>query len=556
MKISLPVVSGLILLGLMLGGCAQQPAEPSTQPAEPPQDVIEQTTEPTQRITEEPPSLPVEKLEYVQIGFAETEAAKLTRPEELVPYADTAIIGHVADNLGEVQIDNQSCNDYIIEVDTYLFNPFGETTIRVRQGVFWTRLLKSYIPEVGEELLLLLQKENDYFRMVFDEIYVVSDESVQWSSNTGEQGFYEPVSLDEALSKIGLVAKTWAGEELTESRKQEIADIAFSGPGIARSLFGKEYQVTEVSPWLWGRDTLDQVLYAVHTYVPSKNDREYAFIILVNATQNKVEDILWDYHSEVDEESQAMDLASSDEMVKELIGERPYELARYCAVCWDSWQETGEGGTNFYIYPKVTIELLPNIPVKSTVLRVFVDLDENEVIKIISESWLSPMTLESEESEHDFTLTVSIPKAEYQVSETAEATLTLSYHGDEPVALRSLDGEYFNLLIKDEQGDTIYEWQVDKYGPPPPREVPPPGEDGVTPPPEPNQDIVPAIEESISPGQPITRSLQFKILQAGKLYLEGTIFGGWGFGDVGVHYPDGHGEGLNIDTPFIVIFAE
>jgi hypothetical protein len=549
------VVLSLMLMAPMLGACTQQPAEQITEPVEPPQNVIEQTTEPTQRITEEPPSLPIEKLEYVQVGFEETEAPEIARPEELVPYADTVIIGRVADNLGEVQIDNQSYNDYIIEVDTYLFNPFDETTIRVRQGVFWTRLIKSYIPEVGEELLLVLQKENGYFRMVFDEIYVVSDESVRWSSNTGEQGFYEPVSLDEALSKISLVAKAWAGEELTESRKQEIVDIAFGEPGVARSLFGKEYQVTEVTPWVGERDTLDQVLYAVHTYVPSQNDWEYAFRVLVNATQNRVDDILWNYQSEVDEKRQAMDLATSDAMVQELIGERTYEFARHCEVCWDSWQETWEGGTNFYIYPKVTIELLPNIPVKSTVLRGFVDLNENEVIKIIAESWVSPMSLESIKAERDFTLTVSIPKAEYQIGETAEASLTLSYYGDESVALSGPGGEYF-MLIKDEQGNTIYEWQVDKYGPPPPREVPPPGEQGVTPPPEPNQDVVPAIEEPILPGQSITRSLQFKTLQAGKLYLEGRIFGGWGFGYVGVHYPDGHGEGLYIDTPFIAISVE
>ena len=52
------------------------------------------------------------------------------------------------------------------------------------------------------------------------------------------------------------------------------------------------------------------------------------------------------------------------------------------------------------------------------------------------------------------------------------------------------------------------------------------------PPLEPTQLIVPTIEETILPGQSITRSLQFKILQAGKLYIEGRIFGGdlamWG----------------------------
>jgi hypothetical protein len=277
------------------------------------------------------------------------------------------------------------------------------------------------------------------------------------------------------LAKIELVAKTWAGEELTESRKQEILDIAFSEPGISRSLFGEDYQVAEVNPRVGTTDILDQKFYAVRTYVPTKSDREYCFIVLVNMTQNKVEDILWDYHSEVRLRDRVLDIALSDATVKELIGERPYEFAHYCGVCWDSWQETWEGGTNFHIYPKVTIELLPNIPVKSTVLGVFVDPDENEVIKIVSESWVSPMTLESEKSEYDFTLTVSIPKTEYQIGETAEATLTLSYNGDEPVELRSPGGEYFDLLIKDEQGNTIYQWQVDKYGPPPPRE-PTPGE--------------------------------------------------------------------------------
>lgn len=76
------------------------------------------------------------------------------------------------------------------------------------------------------------------------------------------------------------------------------------------------------------------------------------------------------------------------------------------------------------------------------------------------------MPLESTASDRDFTLTIHIPKTDYQVGEIAEATLTLSYNGDQPVELTSPGGQYFDLLIRDGQGNIVYHWERQEYGPP------------------------------------------------------------------------------------------
>lgn len=94
-------------------------------------------------------------------------------------------------------------------------------------------------------------------------------------------------------------------------------------------------------------------------------------------------------------------------------------------------------------------------------------------------------------------------------------------------------GQYFDLLIKDGRGDTVYHWERQEYGPPPP--------------------LLPTVRETIVPGQSITRHLEFTIPQAGMFYIRGRNFGGWNFGQVLAMYPDASGYGLYIDTPFVLI---
>lgn len=537
MKMWFTLAVGITLtLTILIGGCIGQQAEPYVEPpgeVRPPNEA-KQSSDPNKEATEEPSesSLPIEKLEYIEVDVNKIETSEVSRPAVQVPYADTAIIGQVIENLGTLEIDNESYYDYLIDVDEYLFNPFADKTITVRYRVFETRLVRSYIPAVGENLLLLLEEQDDYFRTVFDEIYVVSGESVRRNSNVGEvSSYYAEIPLDEAIAKIKLVADTWADEEFTDKRKQQIMDIAFSEPGIATSLSGKTYEVTEVRPWLWAGHALDQILYAVHTYVPNKNGREYYFIALVNATQNNVEDILWDYYSEVEEKEQAIDVALSDTMVEELIGERGYEFARYCDVCWDSWLETN--ADTYYIYPKVTIELLPNRPVKSDVLRVFVDLDRMEVVKIFFENWLSPATLVSSRSDRDLTMTLQLPKLEYEIGENIEATLSLSCDQDSCL-VKAVDGQFFDLMIQDDQGNVIYHWAKEHLGNASPYELP-------------------TVSETIEHDMPLTQVFQFSLESAGTYYVSGGDMPIRGFNnwDLASVYYDGSSTDLN--TPSLII---
>lgn len=174
-------------------------------------------------------------------------------------------------------------------------------------------------------------------------------------------------------------------------------------------------------------------------------------------------------------------------------------------------------------------------PTLSENLEIYVDLSQKRVVKIFTESHLSLMPLESTASDRDFRLTIRIPKTDYQVGEIAEATLPLSYAGDQPVQLTSPGGQYFDLLIRDGQDNIIYHWESEKYGPPP--------------------TSLPTIRETIAPGQSISSHLEFRIPRAGTFYIRGRNFGGWNYGEVLATYPDRSGYGLYIETPFIVITA-
>jgi hypothetical protein len=152
--------------------------------------------------------------------------------------------------------------------------------------------------------------------------------------------------------------------------------------------------------------------------------------------------------------------------------------------------------------------------------------------------------LKSTETLRDFDLTIQIPKTDYNVGDLAEAVMTLTYHGDEPVELLSAGGEYFDILMKDTLNNIMYRWSDAKYGggKPFPEPVSPPAS-------------LPSDREMIMPGLSFTASLEFRVPQSGTLYLKGYTFHSSDGSQVLVTYPDGHGEGVNNNTPFLVIQA-
>jgi len=91
MKMRFTVAVGITLtLTILIGGCVGQQAKPSTSSGQAEQ------------------SGPIEKLEYIAVDVNKTETSEVSRPAVEVPYADTAIIGQVIENLGTVEIDNKS----------------------------------------------------------------------------------------------------------------------------------------------------------------------------------------------------------------------------------------------------------------------------------------------------------------------------------------------------------------------------------------------------------------------------------------------------------------
>jgi hypothetical protein len=221
-------------------------------------------------------------------------------------------------------------------------------------------------------------------------------------------GFSPWEPLDEAIARVKAVAETWADEELTKERSAEDVGIPLDDPGIKEYLTGKDYEKGTVVPYT--REIVPgEIRYLAYISIPERSRPELEFAVVVNATWQRVDEIFVElYATELAEEerNQALQIALANPVVQELIGDRGYKVAN---VNKGSWQETQEGKTSFHILPKVELWLQPTL---SENLEVYVDLDKKRVVKIFTESWLSPMSLESTASNRDFTLTLRLPKAD------------------------------------------------------------------------------------------------------------------------------------------------
>ena len=504
------VLSAIALTTLLIitsvAGCRQQP-----QPVTPP-----------------PTSTPLVTAKPAAVS---SEEDWITKPEYFAPNADTIAIGRVTEGLPPIEKDNSIYRDWVFEVESYVFNPLPEASLKVRileqSGMM---PVKGVHLAEGEHLLLFLNAQDDHFTMLgglMGAKYIIDDGRVRF----GMYGYSPWEPLDEAVARIKAVAETWADEELTPGREAEVIGIAMNYPGISEYLAGRNYE-TKVGPYTRGIEP-SIIRYMVSMYLREKPEIRQDLRVVVNATQQKVEDIIFNVieHGLIEEEeNQALQIALADETVQEVIGDRGYKVAP--DIIRDGWQETREGKVYFYIFPKVELWLQPTI---SDIVEIYVDLNQKKVVKIFTESHLSPMPLQSSDTDRDFTLSIKIPKTDYKVGETAEAILSLSYTGEVPVEITAPGSQYFDLIIRDGQGNIVYHWERQEFG------FPAPAFDW--------------FKETVQPGQTITKRLEFSLPQVGTFYLAGRNFGGWGYGQGLVDYPDGHGHGLYIDTPFIVIKA-
>jgi len=461
---------------------------------------------------------------------APTES-RIPKPESFVPDADTVVIGRVVEGLPPIQEGQNIYRDWVVEVESYVVNPLPDASLKVRILEQSGKMpVKGVHLREGEQLLLFLKTQDDHFTLLgglMGAKYVIEDDKLRFSMYAFSP--WEP--LDETIARVKAVAKTWAGEELTEERRAEVIGIALDDPGIKDYLTGKDYEIGSVAPYR-GEIVTGEIRYLVSISIPQRHQPELELAVVVNVTLCRVDETFVNlYATELSEKerNQVLQIALADRTVQELIGDRGYKVAN---INKGSCQETRDGKTSFYIFPKVELWLQPTL---SENLEVYVNLGQKKVVKIFTESHLSPTPLESTASDRDFTLTLRILKTDYRVGEITEAILTLSYTGDQPVELTSPGGQYFDLLIRDGQGNIVYHWERQKYGPPPP--------------------LLPTVRETIAPDQSITRHLEFTIPQAGTFYIRGRNFGGWDYGQVLAAYPDGSGYGLYIETPFVLITA-
>lgn len=461
-----------------------------------------------------------------------------TRPEHFVPNAETIVIGWVTKELPPIEIDNEVYRDWVFEVESYVSNPLPETSLKVR---IWE---ESHIPSSdmvmpvkgvhlteGEHLLLFLDSEDDHFIMLgglMGAKFIIDEGRIRYGMYA-----YSPWGpLDETIARIKAVAETWADEELTPEREDELTRIAMNHPGISEYLADRSYE-TRVAPYTRGVEP-GVIRYLVSFIFRGEDEINQDIRLVVNATEQRVEDIIFtvvDNSLTEEEKNKTLQIALADETVKEVMGGRGYKESP--GIIRDGWDETVDGKVHFYIFPKVELLLQPTV---SDILEIYVDLNQNKVVKIFTESHLSPIPLRSSETDRDFTLTIEIPAADCEVGKTAEATLTMSYHGDVPAEITAPGSQYFNITIRDGQGNIVYNWERQEFGPPPL--------------------ALDWYKETLQPGQAITKRLEFSMPQAGTFYLEGRNFGGWDYGQVLMEYPDGHGGyGLYMETPYILITA-
>jgi hypothetical protein len=463
---------------------------------------------------------------------SEAPAEFWTQPESFVPDSDTVVIGWVVKGLlPPIEMEGSIYRDWVVNVEEYIVKPLPYSSIKVRiQEQSGGIPVKGPHLKEGEHLLLFLKKENEHFTLVgglMGAKFVIDNGRVRYDLYA-----YSPwEALDEVIARVKAVAETWAAEKLTDERRAEITKIALDDPGIKEYLTGKDHEVGSVAPYTAGV-VPDEIRYLVSIDIPKRSRLELQLAVVVNVTDKKVDKISVNlYYAELTEKerNEASQIALADSTVQKLIGDRGYEVAD---ISKDSFQEKHDGKTSFYIFPKVVTLLEPAI---SEILEIYVDPNQKKVVKIFTESYLSSKLLESTASDRDFTLTVRIPKTEYRVGEVAKAILTLSYTGDQPVELTSSDRQYFDLLVRDGNGNIIYHWEQERYGSPPLS--------------------LPTAKETLMPGQSITGRIEFSVPQAGTFYLRGRNFGGWDFGQVLATYLDGGGHGLYIEAPFLVVTA-
>ena len=447
--------------------------------------------------------------------------------------ADTVAIGTVGQGSTPSVQDNSIYSYWDFNVEEYIIKPLPETTMRIR---IWERdgglPIKGVHLREGEHLLVFLKKQGDFFvfagGMAEPSKFTVQDGSIQYSFYGGSP--WE--SLDSAISRINAVVDTWAGESLTSERRAQVVNIALDDPSIKEFLVGRQYEITSVSPYLVGF-VPGEIRYVVNIQSPNQQQWEANLVVIVNVTKSRVDKNTLNVSStgftEADM-SETQRIALADKTVQETIGDRGYEVF---LISIDYWQEVQDGKTLFHIFPVVELFLYPR---GSENLYVFVDLDQKKVVKIFTESNLSQNPLESAGIDRDFTLTITIPKTEYRIGETVEAVMTLKYTGSDPLELSAPGGQYFNLFIRDRQNNMLYRWRDDKY---------PTGN---------LASVLPLVKETIESGWSATGRLQFRVPQAGTLYLKGLTFNDGSGYQVTVSQGSG-GYGVNADTPFLVIQA-
>lgn len=449
-------------------------------------------------------------------------------PEVFVLESNTVAIGTVGEGSSPIQQDRSVYRDWVFNVEEYVIRPLPEATFKIRILEEDIISVKGVHLREGEHLLVFLKKEGDHF------IFAGGLLGAKFAVNNGRvQNAVMPSSvwaLNDVVARIKATADTWSGETLTPERRIQVQSIALDDSSVKELLTGKEYEIVNVSPYLTGF-VLGEARYAVEIESPNRQGWETHLVVVVNATREKVDRLILNVSStgfmETDKD-EAQRIALADKTIQEIIGNRGYEMFQ---ISRDYWEEMKDGKTLFHIYPVVELFLYPR---GSENLDVFVDLNRKEVVKIFTESNLSPTPLESSGTDRDFTLTISIPKTEYRVGETAEAIMTLKYTGSEPIELSSPGGEYFNLFIRDRQNNMLYRWRDDKY---------PPGN---------LAGVLPLVNEMILPGWSVSGRLQFRVPEAGTLYLKGLTFNdSWGY-QVSVTQGSG-GYGVNADTPFLVI---
>ena len=167
---------------------------------------------------------------------------------------------------------------------------------------------------------------------------------------------------------------------------KKVVEIALNDEKVKEALGTAPYEVGEV-----GRDALSEEpgVYFIYLYLGERDRPGITLRVFVDTIGERVRSIsrkLRPRELTEGEKAEAKRIALSDPEVLTWIRDKEYEIT---SVAERSWTQVREGKEAYYIFPAVELNIPPDISVPGVILTVFVDLQADKVVQVMT-YWRKP----------------------------------------------------------------------------------------------------------------------------------------------------------------------